>query len=56
MAKYTKCNFCAYFVGGECTVASASGRVDTYRCKPAEYEYNQWLRQQKQKLKPKSWH
>lgn len=55
MAKYTKCSFCAYFVGGECAVASASGKVDTYRCKSAEYEYKQWLQKQKQKEKPNYW-
>ena len=49
-----KCDFCAYKVGNECTAAKANGQVNSYYCNQAQYEYNQWLRQQKQK--PKSWH
>jgi hypothetical protein len=49
----SKCAFCSYYVGNECTAAKANGQVNTYYCQQAQYEYNQWLRQQKQK--PKSW-
>jgi hypothetical protein len=52
----SKCDFCAYKVGNECTAAKANGQTSSYYCTQAQYEYNQWLRQQKQKLKPKSWH
>lgn len=52
----SKCDFCAYKVGNECTAAQANGQVNTYYCHQAQYEYNQWLRQQKQKQKSKSWH
>jgi hypothetical protein len=52
----SKCDFCAYKVGNECTAAKANGQVNTYYCRQAQYEYNQWLRQQKQKQKPKSWY
>ena len=51
----SKCDFCTYKVGNECTVAKASGQVNSYYCKQAQYEYNQWQWQQKQKQKPKSW-
>jgi hypothetical protein len=49
----SKCSFCSYYVGNECTAAKANGQVNTYYCQQAQYEYNQWLRQQRQK--PKSW-
>ena len=52
----SKCDFCTYKVGNECTTAKANGQVNTYYCQQAQYEYNQWLRQQKQKQKPKSWY
>ena len=48
-----KCDFCVYKVGNECTAAKANGQTSSYYCNQAQYEYNQWLRQQKQK--PKSW-
>lgn len=51
----SKCDFCAYKVGNECTAAKANGQTNSYYCNQAQYEYNQWLWQQKQKLKPKSW-
>ena len=49
----SKCDFCTYKVGNECTAAKANGQVNSYYCNQAQYEYNQWLWQQKQK--PKSW-
>jgi hypothetical protein len=52
----TKCDFCAYKVGNECVVATATGQVPEYRCKQAIYEYNKWLQQQKYNKKKKpSW-
>ena len=44
-----KCNFCQYYVGRECVATRTNGQVNTYHCKQAEYEYSQWLRQQKNK-------
>jgi hypothetical protein len=52
----TKCDFCQYKLGTECVAVDTAGKVSEYKCKQAQYEYNQWLWQQKQKLKPKSWH
>ena len=52
----SKCSFCSYYVGNECTVAKANGQVNSYYCSQAQYEYNQWLRQQRQKQKPTYWH
>ena len=51
----SKCDFCTYKVGNECTAAKANGQTSSYYCNQAQYEYNQWLWQQKQKQKPKSW-
>lgn len=51
----SKCDFCAYKVGSECTAAKANGQVNSYYCNQAQYEYNQWLYQQRLKQKPKSW-
>jgi hypothetical protein len=45
----SKCDFCQYKLGNECTAAGASGQVNPHYCKQAQYEYNQWLWQQKQK-------
>ena len=52
----SKCDFCTYKVGNECTAAKANGQTSSYYCSQAQYEYNQWLWQQKQKQKPRSWH
>lgn len=55
----SKCDFCTYKVGNECTAAQANGQVNTSYCHQAQYEYNQWLRQQKQEQQAKqrhSWH
>jgi hypothetical protein len=49
----TKCNFCRYYLSGECVATKTNGKVNEYYCRQAQYEYNQWLRQQKQKQK--SW-
>lgn len=50
----SKCSFCSYYVGNECTAAKVNGQVNSYYCRQAQYEYNQWLWQQKQKNKS-SW-
>ena len=48
-ARVTKCAFCQYFVGNECTAAKSNGRVNEYYYRQAIYEYNQWLNKQKAK-------
>ena len=45
--KVTKCNFCRYFVGRQCSAASPSGQVNEYYCKSALFEYYAWLKSQK---------
>lgn len=43
-------------VGNECVAADASGKVQEYKCRQAIYEYNKWLKQQKNtKYKPPYW-
>lgn len=41
--KLTKCNFCVYFVGNQCTVTPNS-----YYCKDANNEFFAWLEKIKQ--------
>lgn len=48
---FTKCNFCSYFLGNECTAAKANGKVNTYYCRQAQYEFTQWQKQQNLKYK-----
>lgn len=45
-----KCDFCQYFLGNECAAAKSNGQVSSYYCRQAQYEYNQWLQQQKKNI------
>lgn len=47
--KIDRCSFCSYFVGNECTAAKTNGQVNSYYCRQAIYEYNEWLKQQRMK-------
>ena len=53
----SKCDFCTYKVGNECVATKSNGQVNSYYCRQAQYEYNQWLQQQKSKKQnyPKYW-
>jgi len=45
--KLTKCNFCRYFVGKQCSATGPTGRVNDYYCKDALFEFYAWLKTQK---------
>lgn len=47
----SKCDFCIYMVGNECTAAKANGQVNSYYCRQAIYEYNEWQKQQSKQSK-----
>lgn len=47
--KVTKCNFCQYFVGNQCSIEVNKGHLNSYYCYDANQEFKAWLEKQKKK-------
>ena len=47
--KLTKCNFCKYFVGRQCSAAKPNGQVNEYYCRDAKNEFFAYLDKLKKK-------
>jgi len=41
--RITKCNFCKYFVGNQCSIEVNTGHVSYYYCYDANQEFKMWL-------------